>query len=140
MYGHGGSYFGDYHFKPALEALNAGKTEFESIISDNGKILTIHRDDAADLFVRVAEAAPACRGEVFLAANPCTDNIRDILDAIVRITGLKGWKAREPQDGASLSLAWLTRSLRDGVDYPAFGSPIAWCCSHRLASQANGRI
>jgi nucleoside-diphosphate-sugar epimerase len=99
VYGSSGSYFGDYHFKPALEALEAGKTEFESIISDNGKILTIHQDDAADLFVRVAEAAPAARGEVFLAANPSTDNIRDILDAIVRITGLKGWKAKKPSDG-----------------------------------------
>lgn len=101
VYGSSGSYFGDYHFKPALEALEAGKTEFESIISDNGKILTIHQDDAADLFVRVAEAAPAARGEVFLAANPSTDNIRDILDAVVRITGLKGWKAKKASDGES---------------------------------------
>lgn len=99
VYGSSGSYFGDYHFKPALEALEAGKTEFESIISDNGKILTIHQDDAAELFVRVAEAAPACRGEVFLAANPSTDNIRDVLDAVVRITGLKSWKAKAPADG-----------------------------------------
>jgi nucleoside-diphosphate-sugar epimerase len=106
VYGSSGSYFGDYHFKPALEALEAGKTEFESIISDNGKILTIHQDDAADLFVRVAEAAPAARGEVFLAANPSTDNIRDILDAIVRITGLKGWKAKKPSD--AYETAWIT--------------------------------
>jgi hypothetical protein len=36
---------------------------------------------------------------VFVASNPTTDNIRDILDGIVRITGLKEWKAREPADG-----------------------------------------
>lgn len=56
VYGGSGSYFADYHFKPALEALKAKKESFESIIGPSGKILTIHKDDAADLIVRVAEA------------------------------------------------------------------------------------
>lgn len=43
--------------------------------------------------------SPTCRGQVFVASNPSTDNIRDILDGIVRITGLEGWDAREPRGG-----------------------------------------
>ena len=55
LYGKGGSYFAMYHFEPALQALEKGEKTFESICSDNGKISTVHADDVADLFVRVAE-------------------------------------------------------------------------------------
>ncbi|KLT43532.1 NAD(P)-binding protein [Cutaneotrichosporon oleaginosum] len=127
VYGSSGSYFGDYHFKPALEALNSGKSEFDSIISANGKILTIHQDDAAELFVRVAEAAPVCRGQVFLAANPSTDNIRDILDAIVRITGLKAWKAKAPAD--AYETAWITPLLAR----PSLGNALTGWQPKRMA-------
>lgn len=83
LYGKGMSYFGAYHFAPALEALRKGKKRFESIVSighgrsddgeatgngtetegergggcgnGGGKIATIHCDDCAELFVAVAE-------------------------------------------------------------------------------------
>lgn len=44
-----------------------------------------------------------CRGQVFVASNPSTDNIRDILDGVVRVTGLEEWDARKPADGEYFS-------------------------------------
>lgn len=55
LYGKGGSYFGEYHFRPTLDALRKGKKRFKSIVGDSGKIATVHCDDAAELFVAVAE-------------------------------------------------------------------------------------
>lgn len=51
--------------------------------------------------------APVARGQVFVASNPSTDNIRDILDAVVRLSGAKGYKIRKPADGAFCDLAGL---------------------------------
>lgn len=62
LYGKGGSYFGAYHFRPALNALKKGKKRFESIVGDSGKIATVHCDDAAELFVAVAERVSTARG------------------------------------------------------------------------------
>lgn len=122
LYGKSGSYFAMYHFDPAFKAVEKGEKEFETICSDNGKISTIHTDDLADLFVRAAERVSLvterwsdqqggiCRGQVFVASNPSTDNIRDIADGIVRVTGLKGWKKRDPAD--AYETAWITPVLQ----------------------------
>lgn len=99
LYGKAGSYFAAYHFDAAYAAAKRGDKEFESISSDSGKISTIHTDDLADLFVRIAELGSVCRGQAIVASNPSTDNLRDILDGVVRVAGLKGWKRKDTADG-----------------------------------------
>lgn len=42
--------------------------------------------------------SPACKGQVFLAANPSPESLKEILDSVVRVTGLKGYKAKEATD------------------------------------------
>lgn len=136
VYGRSGSYFADYHFIPALKAVREGKDTFESISSVNGKILTVHADDAADLFVRVAERAPACRGQAFLAANSSTDNLRDILSGVVRVAGLKGYKVRDTEDGedpppqltSEYEVAWVTPLLA----HPSLGHALTGWTPRRL--------
>lgn len=55
---------------------------------------------------------------MFVASNPSTDNVRDILDGVVRVTGLEGWDARKPRDGESLSRieAYKSRHLQLTTD------------------------
>lgn len=73
LYGKGGSYFGAYHFRPALEALKKGKKRFQSIVGESSKIATVHCDDAAELFVAVAErVSPANQKDLKLtSAGSC---------------------------------------------------------------------
>ncbi|KIR68452.1 hypothetical protein I312_100465 [Cryptococcus bacillisporus CA1280] len=98
LYGRSGSYFAYYHFDAALAAVEKGEKEFETIMRDDSRLLTIHQDDLADLYVRVGERSPACKGQVFLAANPSPESLKEILDSVVRVTGLKGYKAKEATD------------------------------------------
>lgn len=55
LYGRSGSYFAYYHFDAALAAMEKGQKEFETIVRDDSRLLTIHHDDLADLYVRVGE-------------------------------------------------------------------------------------
>lgn len=55
LYGRSGSYFAYYHFDAALAAVEKGEKEFETIMRDDSRLLTIHQDDLADLYVRVGE-------------------------------------------------------------------------------------
>lgn len=43
--------------------------------------------------------SPACKGQVFIAANPSPESLKEILNSVVRVTGLKGYKAKEATDG-----------------------------------------
>lgn len=98
LYGRSGSYFAYYHFDAALAAMEKGQKEFETIVRDDSRLLTIHHDDLADLYVRVGERSPACKGQVFIAANPSPESLKEILNSVVRVTGLEGYKAKEATD------------------------------------------
>lgn len=54
LYGRSGSLPGMMIFQPVLEALKQGG-KFEAIGVQSQRLGTIHQDDLADLFVRVAE-------------------------------------------------------------------------------------
>lgn len=104
LYGRAGSYFSSYHFDAAYEAVKAGNKAFASI--SGGKVATIHADDLAELYVRVAELAPVVRGQAVVASNPSTDSFREILDGVVRVAGLESWTEKKPAD--AYEVAWVT--------------------------------
>lgn len=54
LYGRTGSLFGMLVFEPALAAAKKGE-KFETPGLPETRFLTIHQDDLADLYVRVAE-------------------------------------------------------------------------------------
>ncbi|ORY30343.1 hypothetical protein BCR39DRAFT_466725, partial [Naematelia encephala] len=104
LYGSSGSLFSMFLFKPAYEAANKSE-EFDVILKSDTRLLTVHQDDLADLYVRCAERAPICKGQAFVAANPLSERFTDILDAVVRVSGAKGYTSRPPSDHP-LEVAW----------------------------------
>ncbi|WVF69713.1 hypothetical protein IAT40_004492 [Kwoniella sp. CBS 6097] len=109
VYGSETSPYASYIFEPALKALKNGDKVFETVYENNTRHTTIHRDDAADLYLRVAERGTLLGGQVFLAANPATERLTDILDAVVRVSGVKEYKALKPSNG--WDSAWLSGVL-----------------------------
>ncbi|TDL25805.1 NAD-binding protein [Rickenella mellea] len=74
-----------------------------------GRLASIHVDDAAELFVRIAEAAPICKGVIFDASNNQTESVEDVLSKIVEVSGAEGYSFHEP--GNIFELALATTSL-----------------------------
>jgi nucleoside-diphosphate-sugar epimerase len=58
-----------------------------------GRIVLIHVDDLADLYVRIAERAPVLGGLAFDATNSYIESVEDILKELTRVSG-----AREPPE------------------------------------------
>jgi hypothetical protein len=46
------------------------------------------------------------KGQTFLPANPQSERLTDILDAVVRVSGAKGWKRKEAK--APIEKAWVS--------------------------------
>ncbi|KAK8847476.1 hypothetical protein IAR55_005334 [Kwoniella newhampshirensis] len=114
VYGKDGSLFGPYIFEPALAASKTSDKIFETVVENDSRVATIHTDDCADLYLRVAERAQICGGQIFLASNPATERLTDILDAAVRVSGCKGYKdkgASNAWDKAWVSTALIKPSL-----------------------------
>lgn len=59
---------------------------------------TIHADDLADAYLRIAEAAPITKGLVFDIANDATESVDDVLANVARITGATGYEFRQPSN------------------------------------------
>jgi len=92
LYGHDGSLLQTL-FKAAYEAAQKGE-EFETFYRPDTRWMLVHADDCADLFLRVGERGPLCKGQVFIACAQQSERMTDVLDAIVRVSGAKGVKAR----------------------------------------------
>lgn len=114
LYGTSGSLLVGNAFEPALKAAKKGEA-FEVVAHPDTRFLTIHQDDLADLYLRLAERvcslstplqglpnqllqAPIAKGQAFVGANPQSERYADILDAVVRVSGAKGYKIRPPSD------------------------------------------
>nr|XP_019008392.1 uncharacterized protein I206_06951 [Kwoniella pini CBS 10737]OCF47173.1 hypothetical protein I206_06951 [Kwoniella pini CBS 10737] len=114
VYGRSGSVVASYVFDEALKGQKAEDGIWETIYTDESRYTSIHTDDAADLYLRVAERATILGGQVFLAANQATERLTDVLDAVVRVSGTKGYKSKPPAgdfDQAYLSSSLLKPSL-----------------------------
>jgi hypothetical protein len=55
VYGGSGSWFAKYMFEPALAASKTEDKIFGVLLDDTARLTTVHRDDLADLILRVAE-------------------------------------------------------------------------------------
>jgi nucleoside-diphosphate-sugar epimerase len=55
VYGGSGSWYATYIFEPALAASKTETKVFETIWQEGARLTTVHRDDLADLILRVAE-------------------------------------------------------------------------------------
>lgn len=62
------------------------------------RIATIHADDLADLFVRVAEKSPVVKGIIFEASNPYPELISHILRQLCLASGATGPVYTKPID------------------------------------------
>ncbi|ORY30349.1 hypothetical protein BCR39DRAFT_529303 [Naematelia encephala] len=113
IYGYAASYVGVNIFEPAYKALKDGKKTFETTAAEHTRWQTIHTDDLADLYVRVGERGNICKGQTFLAINPASERLTDILDAVVRITGLESYivKQADPKNAAWVSTLNAKASL-----------------------------
>lgn len=109
VYGKDGSFFGFYIFDQALAASKAGNKEWETPYEEDTRVASIHTDDAADLYLRVAERGPLLGGQVFLASNPATERLTDILDAVVRVSGTTGYKHKKIEN--EWDQAWVSTAL-----------------------------
>ncbi|WWC86816.1 uncharacterized protein L201_001695 [Kwoniella dendrophila CBS 6074] len=109
VYGRDGSGIGSYIFDEALKASKTEEKIFETIYKEDTRIASIHTDDMADLYLRVAERGPICRGQIFLASNQFSERLTDILDAVVRVSGCKGYRHKRPQ--GSSQEAWTSTTL-----------------------------
>jgi len=99
--------------EPLFKAAIAGDIEWYGI--PKGRYSLIHADDLADLYLRVAEAAPICKGITFDAANPQSELVDDILDKLAELSGRTGYSVRKPAN--AFELAMTTTS----VSRPSFG-------------------
>ena len=93
VYGRGGSVL-----SAIFQAAQPGK-ELTWPGTKGGRYCMIHIDDLADLFVKVGEAGPICKGLFFDGVNEATESVDDILEAVVRVTGASDYSYRAPENG-----------------------------------------
>ena len=110
LYGRSASMF-DPLFKQAYDG------EITWYGSPGGRYALIHQDDLADLYVRVAERASILPGLIIEASNDFTESVDDILMALVKISGARGYRYVIPTnrklDQITQFCLTMTRILRD---------------------------
>ncbi|KAH8112045.1 NAD-binding protein [Phellopilus nigrolimitatus] len=106
LYGRGGSILASL-FAAARTAAAQGK-DFAWPGRPGGRWALVHVDDLARLFLCVAEAAPACKGLVFDAANDHSEPVSAVLDAAAGAAGARGWAYREPASPFEEAVATTT--------------------------------
>ncbi|KAF8810810.1 NAD(P)-binding protein [Phlegmacium glaucopus] len=111
LYGRSGSLLAPF-FKDASE----GNVWYPG--TPGGRFAFIHTDDLADLYVRASEKAVLCGGKIFDAANDITESADDVLAALAKVAGAKGYEYRKPTNlyevalgTTSLLRPYLARAL-----------------------------
>ena len=110
LYGRSASMF-DPLFKQAYDG------EIVWYGTPGGRYALIHQDDLADLYVRVAERASILPGLIIEASNDFTESVDDILTALVKISGARGYRYVIPTNRKLVQIIQfyltMTRILRD---------------------------
>ncbi|KAF7979282.1 hypothetical protein HWV62_42980 [Athelia sp. TMB] len=86
----------------------AGDGEFTWAGRQGGRYAVVHTDDLAALYLLVTERASLVGGRVFDAANDMTESVDDVLGALARVSGAKGWAYTEPANLYEEALASTT--------------------------------
>lgn len=110
LYGRSGSMLEPFLLAPAYDAAKAGR-EFDAIGLPDTRLLMVHQDDLADLYLRAGERGPLLAGTALVAANTQSERWTDILDAVVRVSGAKGYRLRPPSDKVPAEVAWAATTL-----------------------------
>ena len=76
--------------------LSAHAGEVVGFGTPGGRYSTIHQDDWADAYVRAVERGSIVRGSIFDIGNDFTESIDDVLATLCKVSGVKGYKYREP--------------------------------------------
>ncbi|KAJ2491400.1 hypothetical protein IWW37_002284 [Coemansia sp. RSA 2050] len=80
VYGRNGGFF-----DRVFAGLIAGNIRLPGTLENN--LSTIHVDDLAELYVKIAERAPVLKGQVLTAANRSSEPVQDIIRAVRRLAG-----------------------------------------------------
>ncbi|KAL1746899.1 hypothetical protein HDZ31DRAFT_61724 [Schizophyllum fasciatum] len=111
VYGRGGSLFA-----PLFKSARAGRAVWPG--RPGGCLALVHADDLADLYVRVAERAPALGGLAFDAVNGVSEATDAMLERLVAVSGAGGYEYKEPENSFEEAIAssavlrpYLARSL-----------------------------
>ncbi|KAJ7616516.1 hypothetical protein FB45DRAFT_841367 [Roridomyces roridus] len=99
VYGRSGSLLAPL-FKAAADSAAAGP-QGSTVTwpgTPGGRCPTIHVDDCAEFYLRVAERASMLGGKVFDASNSSTESVDDILQTVVKVSGAKGYEYKSPEN------------------------------------------
>jgi hypothetical protein len=110
LYGRSGSMLEPFLLAPAYDAAKAGR-EFDAVGLPDTRLLMVHQDDLADLYLRAGERGPLLAGSALVACNAQSERWTDILDAVVRVSGAKGYRLRAPSDKVPAEVAWASTTL-----------------------------
>ncbi|KAJ2811640.1 hypothetical protein H4S07_001929 [Coemansia furcata] len=104
------------HFDRVFSGLDAGNIRLPGTLENS--LSTIHVDDLAELYVKVAERAPVLKGLTLTAANRSSESIQDIIRAARRLAGRREIKvevhkpANVNEEGTALTQIIDTRTTR----------------------------
>ncbi|KAJ2047328.1 hypothetical protein GGI03_008107 [Coemansia sp. RSA 2337] len=111
VYGRTGGFF-----DRVFSGLIAGNIRLPGTLENS--LSTIHVDDLAELYVKIAERAPVLKGQTLTAANRSSESVQDIIRAVRRLAGKREIKveAHKPanvtDEGFALTQVIDTRSTR----------------------------
>ncbi|KIK51462.1 hypothetical protein GYMLUDRAFT_208616 [Collybiopsis luxurians FD-317 M1] len=102
LYGRGGSLIA-----PLFQSAADGLVSWPG--TPGGRYALIHTDDLADMYVLACEKAALVGGVIFDAVNEFSESADDVLSALVKVSGAKGYEYRKP--GNLYEVALGTTSL-----------------------------
>ncbi|KAJ2895562.1 hypothetical protein IWW38_002271 [Coemansia aciculifera] len=111
VYGRTGGYFDSL-----FSGLTTGTIRLPGSLENS--LSTIHVDDLAELYVKVAEHAPVLKGQTLTAANRSSESVQDIVRALRRLAGKREVKVESfkptnvNDEGVTLTQVIDTRSTR----------------------------
>ncbi|KAL7420066.1 hypothetical protein Q5752_005031 [Cryptotrichosporon argae] len=108
LYGRGGSLLAPFVFDVARHAVTTG-TAANFVAEADSRLLVVHQDDLADLYVRVAERGNLLSGQALLGANPQSERPTDFIDAATHLAGVLTYTIRPPAIAFEAAWASTTR-------------------------------
>ncbi|KIJ25354.1 hypothetical protein M422DRAFT_237041 [Sphaerobolus stellatus SS14] len=91
LYGRDGSFLA-----PLFKSATDGVVKWPG--TPGRRFALINVDDLADLYVRAAEKAPILRGLIIDGVNEYTESMEDVLQAVAKVSGAKGYEFTNPQN------------------------------------------
>ncbi|KAJ2010043.1 hypothetical protein GGI06_005096 [Coemansia sp. S85] len=116
VYGRNGGFF-----DRVFAGLVAGNIRLPGTLENN--LSTIHVDDLAELYVKIAERAPVLKGQILTAANRSSEPVQEIIRAVRRLAGKREIQVESYRptnvgdEGVALTQVIDTRITRTVTDW-----------------------